>query len=395
MRCSGCMKNVKMEYRYCPFCGTAMPENDNLKRHTKKRGNGTGTAIRRDNGTYTARVILGYDSVLETDENGVSIPKLRARTASKSGFATRTAALQYCPTLLALKDKPKPEPQKKAPVLAYYWQIFLKSCNTKKLAPNTISSYKTAWRKLSSLHNRQVDTITVSEIVDLVYHVASSHDTINDIRTIMRGMFQLAAADRWASLDTVQCIKVPNAISTETAAFTVEEQAALWRLYEQGDMRAAIPILMISTGMMPIEARKLKIENIDLSNLQIIHAGAKTEVRKREPILLPTDIVPVMEDLIANAMPSGYLWPQDEKKWRQQYADVLEAAGCRPLRPYSCRHTTATRLSIDKNIAPKTIMRVMRWSSPKMLSRYSHTDESHVRSAVNAINQDAAKTIDE
>lgn len=63
----------------------------------------------------------------------------------------------------------------------------------------------------------------------------------------------------------------------------------------------------------------------------------------------------------------------------------IQAAGCRPLSPYSCRHTTATALAITENIAPQTVKRVMRWSNSRMLDRYAHPDNADALAAVNAI----------
>ena len=159
----------------------------------------------------------------------------------------------------------------------------------------------------------------------------------------------------------------------------------LWKLYESGDLRAAIPLLMICTGMMPGEAQSLKVDNINIPNQRITGIGMKTKVRKESPIFIPQDAIPLVEDLISNAQPTGYIWPRNEEKWYRDYYAALEAAGCRRLEPYCCRHTTATRLAITESIAPQTIQRAMRWSTSRMLDRYAHPDEKDVINAVNAI----------
>ena len=142
---------------------------------------------------------------------------------------------------------------------------------------------------------------------------------------------------------------------------------------------------MIYTGMMPGEAQGLKVEHIDLGQRLITHAGIKTAVRKATPIVLAESIIPLVEDLIANAQPSGYIWKRNETEWYQAYYEALEAAGCRKLTPYSCRHTTATALAITEGIAPQTIKRVMRWSTTRMLDRYAHAQMDDALSAVDAI----------
>ena len=170
--------------------------------------------------------------------------------------------------------------------------------------------------------------------------------------------------------------------------FTDAEQSDLWKLYESGDIRAAIPLLMIYTGMMPGEMQRLKVENINLDNRKITGIGMKTKVRRESPVFLPNDILPVVEDLIANAQLSGYLWPRNEDKWYADYYAALESAGCRRLEPYCCRHTTATRLAITENIAPQTIRRMMRWSTTKMLDRYAHPAESDLLDAADTMKRE-------
>ena len=113
--------------------------------------------------------------------------------------------------------------------------------------------------------------------------------------------------------------------------------------------------------------------------------GMKTKVRKQTPVVIADCLLPVIEDLISNAQQNGYIWPRNEKKWYERYYMAVETAKCRKLTPYSCRHTTATALSIDQKIAPQTIKRVMRWSTTKMLDRYAHPETKDALAAVNKI----------
>ena len=47
----------------------------------------------------------------------------------------------------------------------------------------------------------------------------------------------------------------------------------------------------------------------------------------------------------------------------------------------------ATALTIDKNVAPQTVMKVMRWKSTKMLDKYAHPDLNDAHEAVNQVKQ--------
>jgi integrase len=137
--------------------------------------------------------------------------------------------------------------------------------------------------------------------------------------------------------------------------------------------------------MMPGEAHNLKVENIDLKARTITGVGIKTKVRKKTPIVLAETILPVVQDLIDHARTDGFIWIRDEKIWYADYYDVLNAAGCRRLTPYSCRHTTATALAITEGIAPQTVRKVMRWSNTRMLDRYAHPDQTDALAAVDSM----------
>ena len=134
----------------------------------------------------------------------------------------------------------------------------------------------------------------------------------------------------------------------------------------------------------------LTVDMIHFDERQIVGAGKKTNVRKNTPVVIAANIIPVLEDLIANAKPSGRLFGSSEDIWRANYYAALELAGCRRLSPYSCRHTTATALAITEGIAPQTIRKVMRWSTSRMLDRYAHPDRSDVIAAVDQIGKKQA-----
>ena len=127
------------------------------------------------------------------------------------------------------------------------------------------------------------------------------------------------------------------------------------------------------------------VDQIDLDKRIITGAGIKTKVRRKNAIVLAENIIPLVQDLIDHAQPSGYIWKRNEKRWYDEYHAVLAEAGCRDLDPYSCRHTTATALAIDQKIAPQTVKKVMRWSSTKMLDKYAHPDRGDALDAVNQI----------
>lgn len=376
MNCPKCRKPSIPDALFCPWCGKKLSSSP---RKPKRTANGTGCAYKRGTG-WTAEAVVGWRS-LPDDVNDPSNAKQRIPIKrTKAGFATKAEALAYVPVLKAGGIL---RPQE-APTLKYYWDSYEKN-EYAALSDSKQTAYLIAWNKLSDLQNVHVDQLTVADLRKAVSDACSTYYTAKDCRTVLANLFKLAAADGYANKDLPSFIQLPKLTEQEREPFSDTEQANLWKLYEGGDIRAAIPLLMIYTGLMPGECFDLKVDMIDLENRQIVGAGKKTTVRRNTPVTIAATIIPLLEDLIAHARPSGRLFGASEDQWRKDYYDALEAAKCRRLQPYSCRHTTATALAISENIAPQTIKKVMRWSTSKMLDRYAHPDTSDAQAAVDAI----------
>ena len=341
------------------------------KKRTK--ANGEGSVYRRGD-KWEAQVILGW--MLPDDPSKPKTP-LKAR---KGGFKTKKEASEY---LSVLRQRRTGRPAS-VPNLAYYWQMYSDG-ELLNLSKSKQMAYKIAWNKLKSISHLKVDNITVQSLRDAVSSSCSSYYTAKDCKNLLSALFRLAAADGYAQRDLPSFIILPELKEAERDPFTEQEQRALWKLYESGNIDAAIPLFMIYTGSMPGEAMKLRTEQIDLEHQLIVGAGIKTKVRKKTPIVIADSIVPLVSDLIDHAQPNGFVWPQNEKGWYEKYYSALSASGCRRLTPYSCRHTTATALAVTENVAPQTIRKIMRWSSTKMLDRYAHPSTDDVLSGINTI----------
>ena len=371
----------------CPKCSGIVPDGSSFCNHCgrrlvpaprtvhKSRGNGQGCAYKSPNGrSWTAQAVVGYHS---SDKEGHQPIPIKRK---KSGFPTKAAALAYVPTLLAGGiEKPAT-----APRLSSYWKTFSEN-RMLSLSKSKQCAYRIAWGKLKKIQDIHVDAITVQLLQETVNNAAETYYPRRDCKALLSALFKLAAADGFASKDLPSLITLPSLEETEREPFTQAEQEDLWKSLEKGDKNAAIPLIMIYTGMMPGEAQALKKSQIDLSTQQIIGAGLKTKVRKKTPITIPDCLIPVLSDLMDNAQPSGFIWPQNEQGWYDSYYAALEAAGCRRLTPYCCRHTTATALAVTENIAPQTIKKLMRWSTTKMLDRYAHPDQSDALAAANKL----------
>ena len=165
----------------------------------------------------------------------------------------------------------------------------------------------------------------------------------------------------------------------EWPSFTTEERMQLWKSYQEGNWDAAIPLVMIYTGMTAAEMLDLSTEMIDLEAKTITGVGLKTKARKEGTIRLVSGIVPMIEELITGK--TGTVFPVKSWVFNKRYYNALEKAGVRYLSPCSCRHTTPVALLTDHHIAPQEIIKMMRCSIPTMLDRYVHPDIRDVRKA--------------
>ena len=345
------------------------------KRRTKTRGNGTGCAYYSAKYRYwIAQAIVDWR--ISADDKPL-VPVKR----TKGGFKRKEDALAYCQIL-----KNGPQKAVQVPTLATYWETF-KAGKYEDLSASKKQAYRTAWKKLDSIQYTPIDQLTVADLQQLVTEKCTSYYPARDVRTLLITLFRIAAAEGHVRQELPTFIRLPQMEEAEQTPFSETEQTALWKLYESGDLRAAIPLLMIYTGMMPGEAMKLRVDQIDLDGHRIHGAGMKTKVRKASDIVLAETIIPLVQDLIDHAQPSGYIWKRVEADWYADYYAALEAAGCRRLTPYSCRHTTATALAVTKNIAPQTVRKVMRWSTARMLDRYAHPDNDAALAAVNTLSK--------
>ena len=344
------------------------------KHRTKSRGNGTGTAYWSGKYRYwIAQAIVAWR--IPEDETKPLIPVKK----TKGGFKRKEDALAYCQTL-----RNGPEKHVTAPTLAEYWEVY-QNGEYEDLSASKKQAYRTAWKKLEKIHNERIDQLTVSDLQQIAAEKCSTYYTTKDVRALLINMFEIAAAEGWVRKEIPTFIRLPRLEETERTPFSATEQAALWKAYESGDLRAAAPLLMIYTGMMPGEAMALRVDQIDLDGHRIHGAGMKTKVRKQTDIVLAETIIPLVQDLIDHAQPSGFIWKRNEDTWYADYYAALEAAGCRRLTPYSCRHTTATALAITEGIAPQTVKKIMRWSTTAMLDRYAHPDQKDALTAVNRL----------
>jgi len=369
MKCIKCGADLPDGSLFCYLCGKKQIKKEKTK---TRRCNGTGSVYkRRDRNCWEAEYVYGFKADPATG-------KLKKDRVRKSGFKSKKEAIEYLAGLTTEKSKPQT-------VTLNELFEFYKEHGMQKLSGSKQTAYKTAYKKLDPiiLHS-DISCLTIMDLQNNVDAKATSHYTAKDMRDLLSNLYKIAVAQRSAPSNLAPFIALPELQETKKEPFTVFELKSLWEHYRKGDNFTGYILLMIYTGMMPGELFNLKADMINFERRTITGCGMKTKVRKEKPIVFPEFLSDVLLLLCTEKSErTGRLVPMHPDHFRKLFDETLAKCRCRPLKPYSCRHTTATALE-EKNISPSVIKEVMRHSKITMTDHYIHADQER---SLNAVDQ--------
>lgn len=362
MTCRYCRKALPDGAKFCCFCGRPQEQ----KKH--KRGNGQGSAYKRGNKWEGARP--GYSYV---DENGLH--RVRPR---KSGFATKREALEWACSKIDVPDK--------SPKVIDLWTIYSES-DLPKLSQNRQIAYKIARRRLEPIMGMEIHLVTLETIQGII-NASGSFYKARDVKTVLSKLYKKAMASNSSAVakNLADFLVLPDLEEKEAQPFTENEVKAFWTLYDNGDPFVGFVLLMIYSGMMPVELLSCKKTMVDIEKCEIFGCGAKTKSRKKSAIVFPDFLRPVVESLFSSN--GENLLPFTRDGFYTAYYDCLERAGVRKLPPYSCRHTYGTE-AVKLGVHPAVIQKMLRHSNTKTQERYTHLTSEEAHEAVNLFQRGA------
>lgn len=366
MICTKCKADLPEGANFCHVCGKKQAATPVKK--SRSRGNGTGSVYKRGN-SWEAAVVLGYKLV---DGKAVPIRK------TKRGFKTKKDAIDYLPVL-------KQEKPRTIPTIATLWQQW-KAGPYKKLSDSKKCAYEIAYNKMGNIHFTKIDNLTIADLQEIVNTKAPTYYPARDIKSVLSHLYQRAMADQFIATNLSDFLVLPDLETKEKEAFSVEEISKLWADYAAGNWFTGYILLMAYTGMMPGELLSAKKCQINWTEKKIQGAGKKTKTRKETPIVLADVIIPVLSDLCTHSDGETII-SIGRDKFYEIFHETLARTGCRPLKPYACRHTAATALALE-NIPPSVIQKIMRHAKFTTTQQYIHVD---VEPMLEAINQMAEK----
>ena len=356
--CGKCQREMPDDALYCPYCGKRLTP---APRTIRRRGNGQGTAFRR-NGAWVAQVTL-YQY---TDEDG----KRKRKYKTKGGFPTKKAALEYIPVLFG-------QPSKEAPTLLELWDRYKESVKASRQA-----SMEIARKRIEPIIHMHIDNLTTRVLQETVDAACKTFGTARNAKSLLRQLYRLAMADGYVATNLAEFIVLPEYEEAEPDVYSSADVEKMWKSYGEGNDFLAYALLMIYSGMMPAELMSCKASMIDLDRCEIFGCGKKTKKRKKEtPIVFAEAIKPIVETLIDNAK-DGAICPYSPYLLRKLLDKAVAAAGVKPLRPYACRHTTATALA-EIGISAPIIQEVMRHRKITTTQKYIHLGSENAHDGIN------------
>lgn len=360
MTCRKCKKEIPDGSRYCNRCGaTQQPP----ERSVKKRGNGQGTVVKRGN---------GYRAIMR-----IYSPEYRCITRQ---FKKKSDALAALPDMRA--ELMGARAKKKGIVTLSLLYAGWSTSSAMKLSNSKQTAYRIAYNRILPVAEAPISELTIDDLQRLVDGL--TYYPARDVKTLLSHLYKRACAQQDVASNLAAFIVLPDLDEAEATPFSESELKAMWDAWNDGDRFVGFILTMIYTGMMPGELLGCKKDMIDFDGQKIVGAGKKTKERKSKPIMLPDFLIPVLRKLCAHQHPTVVGMNRDT--WYDEYHACLHRIGVRDLKPYSCRHTTATALAIGDKVAPALITKIMRQKRATTTERYKHADEKQVLDGLNTLN---------
>ena len=333
----------------------------------KKRGNGQGSIYKYGNG-WAAEMTQGY--YLDGD-------KVKRKIKRKKGFRTKKDAEQWIYTC-------SPNTDKRTPTVSELWVTFGEMV-APTLSKSKNGAYNIAWDRIrSDTAFRTIDSFTVSELQAITDNAAPSYYTRRDIKTLFSHFYKLAIRDDYVSDNKAQYIKLPKLVQSERETFTTEDIRALWDDYRaQPSTVSAGMLIMLYTGIRPGELLTITSDKIHIDD-HYMNGGIKTEKGKRRKIILPDEIIPIINYLLSGSQNNQLCYYKNKNDFYDEWAEKrtrLQLREC--LTPYCCRHTYITDLTA-------------RGASPAMLQELAgHEDYETTLAYTHLSVDDRLKTVNE
>lgn len=369
MVCRRCKKEIPDDSKFCHLCGTKQEK----AKSRRARGNGSGSVYQLPSGKWRAilPVPMGKNAYTAKKEGRATPPKRK----SKSGFPTKKEAQAWI-TSMQVGLSPSEI------TLEYLHEKWKATDKYDKMASKKVA-YRIAWNNLEPFHHRKIGTLRLEELQECI-DATDGYYPRKDMRQLLVNLLKIAEINGDIQKNIAQFIALPSHEAEEIQPFNEEEINLFWKDYRTGNVFTGYILLMIFAGMGPGELMKARKHMIDWDKQIIDGAGVKTRDRKDLPIVIANILLPVLRELCKVGIHSQKLMPMGEQQFRDKFDETLVRLETRPLKPYSCRHTTSTALTLA-GLDTATIMKIMRHRRYQTTLGYTHINLEPMLEGVNRI----------
>lgn len=328
----------------------------------KVRGNGQGTVYKRGK-TWTAEVNMFAGDY--------------RRRVTKGGFETKREAVAYLGTLVhSLSAEPV-----RTVSFQSLWEKWTATQTFQQLGKGKKRDYARAYARCNIFY-------ALSDVRKCSYDACQSivqgltHYQARDVKRVLNGMFELAQKMECLEKNVAPLIEIPAVPPAKNAFFT---DAQVQAIRECPHASRDYALLMIETGMRPIEMRSLTVEEVDF-DARLCMGGRKANTEM--PIALSDEAMRILKRM-CEQVGTGKVCRMGQAEFYQSFQEMLVQAGIQRAdehvyTPYACRHTYVTRLT-RAGVPPAVIQKAARHTSYKTTQGYTHLDVQDVLSALRLV----------
>ena len=350
------------------------------KRKAKSRANGTGTAIRSGK-TWIARVVIGWKP---SKDGSHKVPVYKSR----SGFPSRTAALNYCPELLKMACSNLPQKR----TLQAVWDEWEESY-AERIKPGTMAGYRAAYKHYARLSFSDMRSISPGDLQSCMDDCTAGKRTHQMMKVTAGLLWAFAKDHRYVDEDITENLYTGKGKSVKRKSITDGEvdtiQGAIGK-----ERYAEYIYCLCYLGFRPGEFLKLRKSDFsEPEGIPVLVGGSKTEAGTDRIVVIPPQIIDIVRDRLfipgTDLLFPMYVYGRGKQSDRLQklkpmtdayfresvFKPMMDRLGCDSTKvPYCARHTYSDKLKRAEG-SDKTKAELMGHTNYAFTqSRYQSTD---------------------